>query len=126
MKEIIKNAEEKMVKSIDSLHSELDTVRAGKANPAILNKISLDYYGTPTPINQLATVSVPDPKTIMIQPWDASILQDIEKEIQKSDLGINPVNDGKIIRIIIPPITEERRKALVKDIPIYFGDLIIS
>lgn len=116
MKELIKSADEKMVKSIDSLKSEFATVRAGRANPSILNKISVDYYGTPTPINQIAAISVPDPKTIVIQPWDASILKEIEKAIQTSDIGINPANDGKILRIIIPPLTEERRKALVKDI----------
>lgn len=116
MKELIKSAEEKMSKTIDSLKAELATVRAGRANPSILNKISVDYYGTPTPINQIAAISVPDPKTIVIQPWDASVLKEIEKAILTSELGINPVNDGKIIRIIIPPLTEERRKALVKDI----------
>lgn len=116
MKELIKSADEKMVKSIDSLKSEFATVRAGRANPSILNKISVDYYGTATPINQIAAISVPDPKTIVIQPWDASALKEIEKAIQTSDLGINPANDGKILRIIIPPLTEERRKSLVKDI----------
>ncbi len=116
MKELIKSADEKMVKSIDSLKSEFATVRAGRANPSILNKISVDYYGTPTPVNQIAAISVPDPKTIVIQPWDASVLKEVEKAIQTSDLGINPANDGKILRIIIPPLTEERRKALVKDI----------
>lgn len=116
MKELIKNSDEKMAKSIDSLKSEFSTVRAGRANPSILNKISVDYYGTPTPINQIAAISVPDPKTIVIQPWDGSILREIEKAIQTSELGINPANDGKIIRIVIPPLTEERRKALVKDI----------
>ncbi len=116
MKELIKSADEKMIKSIDSLKSEFATVRAGRANPSILNKISVDYYGTPTPINQIAAISVPDPKTIVIQPWDASVLKEVEKAIQTSDLGINPANDGKILRIIIPPLTEERRKALVKDI----------
>ena len=116
MKELIKNSDEKMAKSIDSLKSEFSTVRAGRANPSILNKISVDYYGTPTPINQIAAISVPDPKTIVIQPWDGSILKEIEKAIQTSELGINPANDGKIIRIVIPPLTEERRKVLVKDI----------
>ena len=116
MKEVIKSADEKMLKSIDALKSEFATVRAGRANPSILNKISVDYYGTPTPINQIAAISVPDPKTIVIQPWDGSILKEIEKAILTSELGINPANDGKIIRIIIPPLTEERRKALVKDI----------
>ena len=116
MKETIKAAEAKMNKTIDALYSELATIRAGKANPQILNKVSVDYYGTPTPIAQIASVSVPDPKTILIQPWDGSILKEVEKEIQKSDLGINPINDGKVIRLIIPPLTEERRKMLVKDV----------
>jgi len=116
MKEIIKAADEKMSKSIDSLKSEFATVRAGRANPSILNKISVDYYGTATPINQIAAISVPDPKTIVIQPWDASVLKEVEKAILTSELGINPMNDGKILRIVIPPLTEERRKALVKDI----------
>lgn len=116
MKQAIKTAEEKMNKTIDSLHSELATIRAGKANPQILNKISIDYYGTPTPLSQIASISVPDPKTLLIQPWDGSILKEVEKEIQKSDLGINPINDGKVIRLVIPPVTEERRKTLVKDV----------
>lgn len=116
MKETLKQAEAKMEKSIDALNAEFATVRAGRANPAILNKITVDYYGTPTPVNQIASVSVPEPKSIVIQPWDASILGEIEKAILKSDIGINPANDGKIIRLSIPPLTEERRKALVKDI----------
>lgn len=116
MKEVIKTTEEKMSKSIDALKSEFATVRAGRANPSVLNKITVDYYGTPTPINQIAAISVPDPKTIVVQPWDATVLKEVEKAIQTSDLGINPMNDGKILRIVIPPLTEERRKALVKDI----------
>jgi len=116
MKETLKQAEVKMEKSIDALNAEFATIRAGRANPGILNKVTVDYYGTPTPVNQIASVSVPEPKSIIIQPWDASILNEIEKAILKSDIGINPANDGKIIRLSIPPLTEERRKALVKDI----------
>lgn len=116
MKETIANAEAKMQKSIDALNNEYSAIRAGRANPAILDKIKVEYYGTPTPINQLGNVSVPEARTLLIQPWDASVLKEIEKEIQKSDIGINPTNDGKVIRLNFPPLTEERRKALVKDV----------
>ena len=116
MKETIANVEVKMQKSIDALNNEYASIRAGRANPAILDKIKVEYYGTPTPINQLGNVSVPEARTLLIQPWDASVLKEIEKEIQKSDIGINPTNDGKVIRLTFPPLTEERRKALVKDV----------
>ena len=116
MKEQYKLIEEKMEKSVVSLKSEFDKVRAGRANPAVLEGIRVDYYGTPTPIPQLATVSVPEAHSILIQPWDASVLKEIEKAINMSDLGINPTNDGKAIRLAFPPLTEERRKELVKDI----------
>ena len=116
MKEVISNTESKMSKSIDALQNEYSAIRAGRANPAILERIKVEYYGTPTPINQLGNVSVPEARTLIIQPWDASILKEIEKEIQKSDIGINPSNDGKVIRLNFPPLTEERRKALVKDV----------
>ncbi|MGN1311124.1 MAG: ribosome recycling factor [Clostridia bacterium] len=108
--------EEKMNKTVNALAESLAEVRAGRANPAILNKIKIDYYGTPTPINQVAGISVPEARLIVIQPWDASILKEIEKEILKSDIGINPNNDGKVIRLAFPELTEERRKELVKDI----------
>ena len=108
--------EEKMNKTINALAESLAEVRAGRANPAILNKVRIDYYGTPTPINQVAGISVPEARLIVIQPWDASILKEIEKEILKSDIGINPNNDGKVIRLAFPELTEERRKELVKDI----------
>ena len=91
-------------------------IRAGRANPAILNKITINYYGTPTPINQVAGISVPEARLIVIQPWDASILKEIEKEILKADIGINPNNDGKVIRLVFPELNEERRKEIVKDI----------
>ena len=107
---------EKMDKSIDNLNEKFSEVRAGRANPAILNKVKIDYYGTPTPINQVAGVSVPEARLIVIQPWDMSILKEIEKAILASDIGINPNNDGKVIRLAFPELTEERRKEIVKDI----------
>lgn len=108
--------ETKMNKTLDVLVSELGTIRAGRANPALLNKITVDYYGVATPVPQVGTVSVPEARTIIIQPWDASILKELEKAIAASDLGINPNNDGKQIRLSFPPLTEERRKELVKGI----------
>jgi len=107
---------ERMQKSIQNFEENLSEVRAGRANPAILNKIKIDYYGTETPINQVAGISVPEARLIVIQPWDASILKEIEKEILKSDIGINPNNDGKVIRLAFPELNEERRKEIVKDI----------
>lgn len=107
---------EKMEKSINVYNEKLSEVRAGRANPAILNKVKIDYYGTPTPINQVAGVSVPEARLIVIQPWDVSVLKEIEKAILASDIGINPNNDGKVIRLAFPELTEERRKDLVKDI----------
>ena len=111
-----KNLEEKMGKTISVLEENLAEIRAGRANPAILNKIKVDYYGVPTPINQVAGISVPEARLIVIQPWDASVLKDIEKAILASDIGLNPNNDGKVIRLAFPELTEERRKDLVKDI----------
>ena len=108
--------EEKMKKTISVFEENLAEIRAGRANPAILNKIMIDYYGTPTPINQVAGISVPEARLIVIQPWDGSILKEIEKEILKSDIGINPNNDGKVIRLSFPELTEDRRKEIVKDI----------
>ena len=108
--------EERMEKVIDNLADKLSEVRAGRANPAILNKVKIDYYGTPTPINQVAGVSVPEARLIVIQPWDVSILKEIEKAILASDIGINPNNDGKVIRLAFPELNEERRKELVKEV----------
>jgi len=105
-----------MEKTISVLKSDLSAIRAGRANPHVLDKITVEYYGTPTPINQLATIQVPEARQIVIQPWDAKILNDIVKAIQTSDLGINPNSDGKVIRLIFPPLTEERRKELTKDV----------
>ena len=113
-KEEYKEMKEKMNKTLSVLKENLNGVRAGRANPSILDKISIDYYGTPTPINQLANISIPEARVIVIQPWESSVLKDIEREIQKSDIGINPSNDGKVIRLVFPPLTEERRKELTK------------
>jgi len=107
---------EKMKKTIDVLQENLGTVRAGRANPAILNKVNVEYYGVPTPLTQVASVSVPEARMIVIQPWDANILKDIEKEIQKADIGVAPNNDGKVIRLNFPELTEERRKEIVKTV----------
>ena len=108
--------EERMHKTLSVLEENFSEIRAGRANPAILNKIMVDYYGVPTPINQMAGISVPEARLIVIQPWDASILKEIEKAIIASDIGLNPNNDGKVIRLVFPELTEERRKDLVKDI----------
>lgn len=108
--------EEKMKKTLSVLDSSLAEIRAGRANPKVLDKIQVSYYGTMTPINQVANIMVPEARMITIQPWDASLLKEIEKEIQKSDLGINPNSDGKVIRLVFPELTEERRKELVKEI----------
>lgn len=111
---LYKQIEEKMKKTISILREELVGIRAGRANPAILDKVMVDYYGVPTKITQLCNISVPEARVLMIQPWDLKILKDIEKAIQKSEIGINPVNDGKVIRLIFPELSEERRKELVK------------
>ena len=107
---------EKMDKTLNVFNEDLKRIRAGRANPAILDKVTVDYYGTATPIPQVGNVSVPEARTIIIQPWDASILSAIEKAIQTSDIGINPNNDGKVIRLNFPPLTEDRRKEIVKDV----------
>jgi len=109
----------KMERTIENLQERFSEVRAGRANPAILNKVKMDYYGTPTPINQVAGISVPEARMIVIQPWDVSILKQIEKAILASEIGINPNNDGKVIRLVFPELTEERRKDLVKEIKKY-------
>ncbi|MEE1076302.1 MAG: ribosome recycling factor [Acutalibacteraceae bacterium] len=116
MKTVLKKAEERMNRRIDHLNNEFAAIRAGRANPAVLDKVVVDYYGAPTPVNQLAAVSVTEARTLMVQPWDASVLTQIERAIQMSDIGINPQNDGKALRMVFPPLTEERRKDLVKDI----------
>ncbi|MBO5909075.1 MAG: ribosome recycling factor, partial [Clostridia bacterium] len=108
--------EEKMGKSLEALDREYKAVRAGRANVSVLDKVVVDYYGSPTPIQQMAAVSVPEARTLLIQPWDASMLKEIEKAILTSEIGINPQNDGKVIRLNFPPLTEERRKDIVKDV----------
>lgn len=116
MQTTIKTAEEKMEKTLDVLIREFGSIRAGRANPSVLDKISVDYYGCATPVNQLAAVSVAEARVLQIQPYDASTLKLIEKAILVSDIGINPQNDGRVIRLIFPPLTEERRKDIVKDV----------
>lgn len=116
MNERLKVYEDKMNKTMANLDGELGTIRAGRANPNVLNKIKVDYYGTPSPIQQVANVSVPEARMIQIQPWEKNMLKVIEKAIQVSDLGINPTNDGSMIRLVFPELTEERRKELVKDV----------
>ena len=108
--------ETKMQKSLDALEREYTTIRAGRANPHILDKITVDYYGAPTPLQQVANISVPEPRLIQIQPWEPSLVKEIEKAINMSDIGINPTNDGKLIRLVFPELTEERRKDLAKDV----------
>lgn len=116
MQELLKSTEERMNKSLEALEREYKSIRAGRANVAVLDKVSVDYYGVPTPIQQMAAVSVPEARTLLIQPWDASMLKEIEKAILTSEIGINPQNDGKVIRLNFPPLTEERRKDIVKDV----------
>ena len=116
MDERLVQYEEKMQKSYDNLLSEFGTIRAGRANPHVLDKIRVDYYGTPSSLQQVANVTVPEARMIQIQPWEASLVKEIEKAIMCSDLGINPTNDGKVIRLVFPELTEERRKELVKDV----------
>ena len=116
MNELIKNTEEKMNKTVSVLERDFKSIRAGRANASVLDRITVDYYGAPTPIQQMAAVSVPEPRVLMIQPWDASTLKEIEKAILVSDIGINPQNDGRVIRLSFPPLTEERRKEIVKDV----------
>lgn len=112
----LKKADETMARRVDHMSKEYSEIRAGRANPAVLDKVKVDYYGAPTPVNQLAAVSVTEARTLTIQPWDVSVLRQIEKAIQTSDIGINPMNDGKIIRLVFPPLTEDRRKEIVKDV----------
>ena len=122
MNAIFTRAEEKMEKTINALLNEYAAIRAGRANPAVLDRIQVEYYGVPTPINQVAAVSVPEPRTILIAPWDKNSLRDIEKAILTSDLGLNPQNDGSSLRLNFPPLTEERRKELVKGVYKYAED----
>ncbi|TGE31208.1 ribosome recycling factor [Desulfosporosinus sp. Sb-LF] len=114
--EVIKDAEERMHKGVDALRKEYTTIRAGRANPSVLDKVMVEYYGTPTPINQLANISAPEARMLVIQSWDRTVLPAIEKAIMKSDLGLNPSSDGTVIRLIIPQLTAERRVELVKTV----------
>lgn len=116
MKEVIKKCEEKITKTCENLDGEFSNIRAGRANPNLLNRIMVEYYGTPTPMQQVGNISVPEPRIIQINPWEKSLLKAIEKAILASDLGITPTNDGTSIRLVFPELTEERRKELVKDI----------
>lgn len=109
-----KEFESKMKKTCEALTTQLATIRAGRANASVLDQIEVDYYGVPTPVQQVATIATPDPRSLLIQPWDASLLKPLEKAILASDLGINPQNDGRMIRLVFPPLTEERRKDLIK------------
>lgn len=114
IKEVVSDAEDKMKKAIEVLRKDYATLRAGRATPSLLDKILVDYYGTPTPVNQLANISVPDPRSLAIQPWDKSAIAALEKAILKSDLGLTPTNDGTVIRLTIPQLTQERRNEMVK------------
>ena len=119
MNELTKEISAKMTKTIEVVNSEFASVRAGRANASVLDRITVDYYGSPTPLNQVAAISSPDPRALVIQPWDGTLLRAIEKAIQVSDLGINPQNDGKVIRLTFPQLTEERRKELTKQVRQY-------
>lgn len=121
-----KDIEDRMVKAVRVLKEELAGLRAGRANPAILDRITVDYYGAPTPINQIGSISVPEARVIVIQPWETKMLREIEKAIQKSDIGINPNNDGKVIRLIFPVLTEERRRELTKSVKKYGEDCKVA
>ena len=116
MDEKLKVFEDKMQKAYNNLLEEYTTIRAGRANPHVLDKVVVDYYGSPTPLQQVANISVPEARMIQIQPWESSLLKDIEKAILVADLGLNPTNDGKVIRLVFPELTEERRKELAKDV----------
>ena len=119
MQQVLANCEERMKKSISALETDYLALRTGRASAAVFDKIRVDYYGTPTPINQIASIASPDPRTLTIQPWDAGTMKLIEKAIQASDLGINPQNDGRVIRLAFPQLTEERRKDLIKQVRKY-------
>jgi ribosome recycling factor len=126
IKDVLADAESRMQKSIEALHRDLNTIRTGRASPALLDRLHVDYYGTPTPLNQMAGVSAPEARLLVIQPWDKTSISDIEKAIMKSDLGLTPSNDGQVIRLGIPPLTEERRKQLVKQVHHHIEDAKVS
>lgn len=116
MKDVLKKNDERMQRRVDHLVDEYKSIRAGRANPAVLDKVTVDYYGVPTPVNQLSSISVTEARTLVVQPYDASSLKSIEKAIQMSEVGINPQNDGKVLRLIFPPLTEDKRKEIAKEI----------
>ena len=119
MSDFVKDAESKMLKTIEAVKADFASVRAGRANASVLDRVQVEYYGSPTPLNQVASISSPDPRQLVIQPWDSSLLREIEKAILTSELGINPQNDGKVIRLAFPQLTEERRKDLSKQVKKY-------
>ena len=119
MSDFVKDAESKMQKTIEAVKADFASVRAGRANASVLDRVQVEYYGSPTPLNQVASISSPDPRQLVIQPWDSSLLREIEKAILTSELGINPQNDGKVIRLTFPQLTEERRKELTKQVHKY-------
>lgn len=116
MQTVINGTKDKMQRRVNHLEEEYSGIRVGRANPAVLDKVTVDYYGTPTPVNQVAAVSIAEARTLVVQPWDTSLLKDLERAIQMSDVGINPQNDGKVLRLNFPPLTEDRRKEIVKEI----------
>ena len=126
MEQVFKTAEEKMNKTVNALLGEYASIRAGRANPNVLDKVTVEYYGVPTPVNQVAAVSVPEARTLLIQPWDKSTLKLIEKAILTSDIGLNPQNDGSVLRLIFPPLTEDRRRELVKGVYKYSEEAKIA
>ena len=126
MEQVFKTAEEKMNKTVNALLGEYASIRAGRANPNVLDKVTVEYYGVPTPVNQVAAVSVPEARTLLIQPWDKSTLKLIEKAILTSDIGLNPQNDGSVLRLIFPPLTEERRREVVKGVYKYSEEAKIA
>ena len=114
--ETLADAESRMAKSLEALHRDLNTIRTGRASPALLDRVSVEYYGTPTPLNQMSNISAPEARLLVIQPWDKGVIPDIERALQRSDIGITPSNDGVVIRLAIPQLTEDRRKQLVKQV----------
>ena len=126
IQDVLKDAEQRMSKSIDSLHRDLSSIRTGRANPSLLDRITVEAYGAQSPINQVASISVPDPRMLVITPWDKSVIPALERAIQKSDIGITPNSDGQVIRLALPSLNEERRKQLVKQVHTFVEDSKIS
>jgi ribosome recycling factor len=124
--ETLADAESRMAKSLEALHRDLNTIRTGRATPALLDRVTVDYYGTPTPLNQMASISAPEARLLVIQPWDKGVIPDIERALQRSDIGITPSNDGTVIRLAIPPLTEDRRKQLVKQVHTHVEEAKVS